>query len=127
MVINNTIITELEHTYRRHFPYDLKKYLLATYSEEPFPYEYTEQDLYTQICNDIEDYEAVKLDVTVKSPSERWQEDREYLQKLYIERSYEVQDLEEYIVELERILSDHDLESSKMAQRRIENTSESPF
>ncbi|SFH42638.1 hypothetical protein SAMN05660649_05159 [Desulfotomaculum arcticum] len=46
MTINKTIIRELEHTYRRSFPNDLKRYLLVKYAEEPFPYEFTEQDLY---------------------------------------------------------------------------------
>ncbi len=77
--------------------------------------------------NNIDDYEAGKLDVTVKSPSERWQREHEYLQNLYIERSYEVYDLKEYITELERMLSEHGLESSNMAKRRIENASRSSF
>lgn len=80
MTINNTIISELEHTYRKSFPDDLKRYLLVEYGAEPFPYEFSEQDLYTNIQRDICDYEAGKLDISVKSASERWQEEREYLQ-----------------------------------------------
>ena len=78
MTINKTIIKELEQT-QRSFSSDLKQYLLEKYAEEPFPYELTEQDLYANIRQDIRDYEAGELDVTVKSPSERWQEAREYL------------------------------------------------
>jgi len=94
MIINKTIIRELEHTYRRSFPDDLKRYLLVKYAKEPFPYEFSEQDLYANIRHDIRDYEAGKLDVTVKRPSERWQEEREYLQSLYIEKLCEARDLE---------------------------------
>ena len=63
----------------------------------------------------------------MKSLSERWQEEREYLQNLYIEKFRETRDLEEYIAELEHILSDRGLESSRMATRRIEYTSRSLF
>lgn len=120
MIINKKIIKELENTYRTSFPDDLKLYLLVKYAEEPFPYEYSEQDLYTNIQHDIRDYEAGELDVTVKSPSERWREEREYLQNLYIEKSCELHELEEYVAKLERILSKHGLESSGMAEQRIE-------
>ena len=120
MTINQAIIRELEHTYRRSFPNDLKRYLLVKYAQEPFPYEFSEQDLYTNIEHDIHAYEVGDLDVTLKSSSERWQEEREYLQSLYIEKCHEVRDIEAYVQELELILSEHGLESSKMAERRIE-------
>lgn len=127
MIISKTVIRELEHTYRRPFPDDLKRYLLVKYAEEPFPYEYSEQDLYTNICDDIRLYETGELDVTVKSPSARWQEERDYLQNLYIEKFRQARDFEEYVAELEHILLKHGLESSRMADRRIEDAAGSPF
>lgn len=119
MAINETIIKELECTYRRSPHGELKQYLLVKYAEEPFPYEYSEQDLYTNISNDIRDYEAGKLDATLKSPSECWQVEREYLQNLYIEKCLEARDLEEYVNKLERILSENGLKSSGIADRQI--------
>jgi intein/homing endonuclease len=104
MIISKRIITELEYQYRKTFSDELKKYLLLKYSEEPFPYVFSEQDLYTNIRIDIRSYEAGKLDVTIKSPSERWKEEREYYQALYIDKCHEVSKLEEYIEELERML-----------------------
>ena len=77
-----------QYSYRKHFPTDLKQYLLVKYGQAPFPYEFREQDLYTNIDRDIQAYGAGKLDVTVKSPSEHWQEEREYLQSLYVEKAY---------------------------------------
>lgn len=103
MTITKAIIRELEYTYRRYLSGDLKRYLLVKYSEEPFPYEYSEQDLYTSIRDDIRNYEAGKLDTTVKRPSERWNDERNYLQSIYIEKYCEVRDLEDYIAELETI------------------------
>ncbi len=127
MTINKTIIKELEDTYRKHLSDELKRYLLVKYSEEPFPYEFSEQDLYTNIERDIQAYEAGRLDVTVKSPSERWQEEREYLQNLYIKKACEARELADYILELERMLSEHGLDSSKMTERRIESVNPTAF
>lgn len=121
MTLNKTMIRDLETVFRKSIPDDLKKYLLANYEQEPFPYEFSEQDLYTNIERDIRDYEADELDVTVKSSSERWSEERKYLQNLYIEKARVVHDLEAYVAELEHILSEHNLESSRMSeQRRIQ-------
>ena len=116
--INITMIRKLETIYKKSIPDDLKKYLLVKYEQEPFPYEFSEQDLYTNIERDIRDYETGELDVTVKSPSERWSEEREYLQNLYVEKSREARDLEDYVAELEHILSEQSLESSGMSERR---------
>lgn len=121
MTLNKTIMRELENIYKKSIPDDLKKYLLVKYEQEPFPYEFSEQDLYTNIERDIRDYAAGDLDVTVKSPSERWLEERESLQNLYIEESRVAHDLEAYVAELEHILSEHSLESSRMSEwRRIQ-------
>lgn len=67
MTINDKIIKELENAYRKAIPADLRIYLLAEYAEEPFPYEYSEQDLYTNIRKDIKRYEAGELNACVKS------------------------------------------------------------
>jgi len=118
MTINKTIIRELENIYKKSIPDDLKKYLLVKYEQEPFPYEFSEQDLYANIERDIRDYEADELDVIVKGSSERWLEEREYLQNLYIEKSRVVHDLEDYVAELEHILLEHNLESARMSEWR---------
>ncbi|WHH57738.1 hypothetical protein [Petroclostridium sp. X23] len=120
MTIDKMFIMELEHTYRKSFPEELRQYLLMKYEEEAFPYEFTEQDLYANIKQDISEYEIGKLDVTIKSPSERWQDEREYLRKLYIDKYFETRELEDYIAELEHMLSEHGLKSSGMTKQRIE-------
>lgn len=120
MTIDEEIIIEFEQKYRRTFSSALKRYLLVKYGDEPFPYEYSEQDLYEHIRHDIRDYDNGKLNLTVKSPTERWSEERDYLHTLYIQKDYEAYDLEKYIAELEQILMDHGLKSAKMAERLIE-------
>lgn len=121
MVITPKIIKELEHTNRKPFPKEFKRYLLVKYAEEPFPNEFSVQDLLANIQNDIRDYEAGNLVITVKSPFDRWEEEREYLRNLCIEKSRKIRDLEDYILELEHMLSENNLESSRMAKRRVEN------
>lgn len=119
MVINASIIKELEINCRRLLSDELKRYLLAKYKHEPFPYEYSKQDLYTNITNDIRDYEAGNLDVTVKTLSERWMEEREYLQSLYVEKCHEVHNLREYINRLEFIISENGLKYFGIGDKEI--------
>lgn len=120
MTINKRAIQELEHNYRMVFPGELKKYLLVTYGEEPWPNEYSEQDLYTNIRNDIDAFQSGRLDTTIKSQSEAWQEERDYLRKLYIEKCCESREQQEYINELEGLLSKYGIESDQMMARRLE-------
>ena len=121
MTISKALIRELEYTHRKYLPDDLKRYLLVKYSQEPFPHEYSEQDLYMCIHEDIRDYESGKLDASIKKSSERWKDERDYLQSIYVEKCWEVRGLEEYVAELEAILSEYGLESSRMAERRAED------
>lgn len=62
MVISKKMIRKLETAYRKPFPADLRNYLLAQYEEEPFPHEYSEQDLYENIRRDIQRYETGGLE-----------------------------------------------------------------
>jgi len=121
MTINKAIIEEFEHMHCKPFSSNLKRYLFLKYEKDPFPHEFSEQDLYTNIRQDICNYEVGELDVTVKSLNECWQQEREQLQDLYIEKCSELIDLEEYIAELEEILSEHGIKSSRMAGQKFEN------
>jgi len=127
MTINETIIKDLEHKYRKLLPDELKKYLLVQYAEEPFPDEYTEQDLFSNIERDLHAYEAGELDITLKSTSQRWQQEREYLQSLYLEMCYEARELADYVAALEQIIAQYGLESPKMAKRWLELSSSKAF
>lgn len=120
MIINETIVKELEHIRRKPLPDELKDYLLVQYAQEPFPYEFTEQDLFANIERDIRAYEAGELDITFKSQSDRWQDEREYLQNLYIEKCCEARGLTDYVAELEQLLAQNGLETPQMAQKRLE-------
>jgi hypothetical protein len=120
MTINKRIIKDLEHSLRRFLPKELKTYLLMKYEREPFPYEYSEQDLYTNIEKDIYAFDAGELDITNKSLSKRWEEEYQYLQELYIDKCYELHKIEDYVQELELLITEHGLKSSKMNTELID-------
>lgn len=65
MILTKTVLKGLQKAYRKEFPRELIHYLRITYGEEPFPYEYSEQDLYANSQRDIDDYYAGKLLITV--------------------------------------------------------------
>lgn len=120
MTINKIIIKDLERRFRRFLPKELKTYLLIKYAREPFPYEFSEQDLYTNIENDIYSYDAGELDITIKSLGEQWKEECQHLQKLYIDKCCELRRTEKYVQELEHLLIEHSLESSKMDRQQTD-------
>jgi len=64
MTFSRTMLEGLQKAYRKEFPRQLIHYLKITYGEEPFPYQYSEQDLYTHIQRDIDAYYAGKLEIT---------------------------------------------------------------
>ena len=43
MTINKAMIKDLEDTYRKRLPDELKRYLLVEYADEPFPYEFSDR------------------------------------------------------------------------------------
>ena len=87
-------------------------------AKNPFPHTYDEIGLYKCIFRAIEAYEAGTLDVKLRSPEERWKDEKEYLQDLYIEKLNEVRDLEDYIIELEKIIFNHGLETQEMIEKQ---------
>jgi len=62
------------------------------------------------------------LDIIIKTPPKRWCEEREYLNNLYIEKASEAGNFEEYVAELEHILSGHELEFYRMSERHTTQT-----
>lgn len=60
------IIREQEaYVYRQKFPWELKAYLYDTYGDNPWPYEFSKEDIYSGIKADTRAYFMGKLDVTL--------------------------------------------------------------
>lgn len=119
MEAHEIIVRHLESNHGQPFPRELSKYLWIKYSAEPFPYEYTEQDLYENIRRDIRDYLAGTLDLAEKHPLTLCNERLKLLQDMCIGMLYDQRQLELYIEELELALAEHGLESTKMAMKRL--------
>ena len=61
MVVDEMVINNIRDTQRICISKELEAFLLEQYGEEPFPYEFSEQDLLTNIERDICAYEAGEL------------------------------------------------------------------
>lgn len=81
-----------------------EEYLLAIYEEEPFPYEWSEQDLYEQIRKLILKHEQGELDITVSSIEERWKIRYESLKDSYLDLLHEFNHLRDIIENTRKIL-----------------------
>ena len=97
MILTTRFLNEMFRQWGDHIDKPLETYLLATYEEEPFPYEWSEQDLYEQVRKLIFQYEQGNLDTCVPSPKERQKMRYEVLKESYIELLREVTELHETI------------------------------
>jgi len=94
MTADKNFIEKLHKKHHLEIDEKLEAYLLlAEYEEEPFPYEWSEQDLYEQIRKLTRDYREGKLDITLKSPIERLRERYEALQEEYMYLAFDAQAL----------------------------------
>lgn len=71
MTLTIRLLNEMFRMWGDHIDKPLEQYLLAMYEEEPFPYEWSEQDLYEQIRKLILQYNQGKLNIFIPSSEER--------------------------------------------------------
>jgi len=115
MTINQKVIRTLEtYIFKHPFSAELKRFLKDQYSDEPWPYEYSEQDLYAHIKKDVDAYFSGNIDITIKSPLEKKDLEIEYLRGLYGDAMCEVRDLQKTIEELHELLWAHGFEPNQM-------------
>ena len=89
MILTVRFLNEMFRIWGDKIDNPLEEYLLATYEEEPFPYEWSEQDLYEQIRKLILQYEQGELDITVPYVEERQKIRYESLKDSYIQLLHE--------------------------------------
>lgn len=116
MTADKEYIEYLRKRYKMTIPEDLEAYLLEEYSEEPFPYEYTEQDLYEQIRKLVKKYHEGLLDVTLKGPELRLKQQYDALKDEYIDAMFKMRGLEDEVAKLKTMLMERgvDLLSSEL-------------
>ena len=91
----------------------LEEYLLATYEEEPFPYEWSGEDLFEQIRKRISQYEQGILDISIPSKEERLRDRYESLQDSYVELRHETELLRGLISKAINLLDENTSKKSK--------------
>ena len=126
MILDKHTLHQLEQSQMKVFDEAFKAYLLTAYGQEPFPYVYSEQDLFEQICKDLAAYEKGELDL-IMDPAKHWQQEQAELQRLCSQQEAELQDQTIYVNELEQILSSNNLESSRMTKKKLDDTQEGVF
>ena len=104
MTLTIKFLNEMFRIWGDHIDKPLEEYLLATYEEEPFPYEWSEQDLYEQIRKLILQYEQGKLDITIPSAEERRKIRYESLKDSYLQLLDETNRLREIIENTRKML-----------------------
>ena len=104
MIVDKVFINSLRQGYHMNIPEELADFLLEEYGEEPFPYEYTEQDLYEQIREMEMNYHKGLLNVALKGPELRLKQRYETLKDEYIDAMYKVRSLEDEVENLKKML-----------------------
>jgi hypothetical protein len=105
MIVTKTYLKKLQQCYQFEMDAPLARYLLAEYEIEPFPHEYSEQDLHEQIRRLVDQYQQGTLDVQLKSPNQRLQERYKTLQECHLILLSENVALNEEISHLKKILA----------------------
>lgn len=104
MTVDMAFVEHLRKRYDMNIPENLEAFLLEEYGDEPFPYEYSEQDLYEQIRKLVMDYHKGMVDVTLKGTELRFRQRYESLKGEYLEAMYKIRALESEVKELKGVL-----------------------
>lgn len=105
MTLTIKFLNEMFRIWGDHIDKPLEEYLMATYEEELFPYEWSEQDLYEQIRRLIFQYEEGALDISVPSIQERQRMRYDALKESYLELLGDVTELKDTISGAVKLLS----------------------
>lgn len=104
MVVDKGFVEYLRETYQMNIPKELEAFLLEEYCEKPFPYEYSEQDLYEQIRKLEMKYHGGLLNVALKGPEYQLNQRYEALKDEYIATMGKMRNLEDEVEKLKGIL-----------------------
>lgn len=110
MIADKKYIDNLRNISGMRIDHTLEAYILDEYGDEPFPNIRSEQDLYEQIRKHVKKYMEGNLSVKIKTPEERWKEQREYLFDLYLRSEKRLHDLSEHLYQLEKIMKAHEID-----------------
>lgn len=104
MIVDKAFIKYLSKGYHMNIPKELEDFLLEEYGEEPFPNEYSEQDLYEQIRKMEMNYHKGLLNITLRGPELLLKQRYETLKDEYIDAMHKVRSLEDEVENLKKLL-----------------------
>lgn len=104
MTLTNKFLNEMFRQWGDRIDKPLGTYLLATYEEDPFPNQWSEQDLYEQIRKLMLQYEQGELDISIPSIEERQRLRYESLKDSYLELLIETNSLRETIQKIRNVV-----------------------
>lgn len=104
MTLTNKFLNEMFRQWGDSIDEPFGTYLLAMYEEDPFPNEWSEQDLYEQIRKLIFQYEEGKLDISIPSTEERQRIRYELLKDSHLELLRETISLRETIQKIRSVV-----------------------
>ena len=104
MILTRKFLNEMFRIWGDRIDKPLEEYLLATYEEDPFPHEWSEQDLYEQVRKLIFQYQEGKLDIAIPTAEERQKIRYEALKDSYIDLLRETIYLREIIQKTKSII-----------------------
>jgi hypothetical protein len=116
MIVDKIFINNVRENQRICIPEELEAFFLDQYGEEPFPYEYTEQDLYEQIRKLIYQYQEGRLDISVKSPLEKIRMNYSYLQQEYADAMAKIKLMESENIYLKDLLQKNNIKVSTLGE-----------
>lgn len=105
----------------QHLPKDIKRYLLDTYGDDPWPYEQSEQGLVENMHRDISSYFEGKLDVHIKTPLEKAESEKKYFIEMWSETMTDLSDMRNYVEKLHDILRKNNLDGPRFIGRGIDH------
>ena len=120
MVVDKAFVEYLRETYQMNIPKELEAFLLEEYCEEPFPYEYSEQDLYEQIRKLGKKYHDGLLNVVLKGSEYQLKQRYEALKDEYIVLTREKQNLEDEVEKLKGMLLKQGLTLTNLVKKTEE-------
>ena len=109
MTADKAFIEHLRRLCQMNIPEELEAFLLEEFGEEPFPYEYSEQDLHEQMRKLIMKYHNGQLDISLRGHENLLKQRHEELKDEYLDALSRIGSLENEIDRLKSLLTKHNV------------------
>jgi|LGVF01.2.fsa_nt_gb hypothetical protein len=109
MVADKNIIKRVANYHKVMLEKDFEQFIYQEYGQDPFPYEYSEEDLYMQISKLVGDYKKGGFEFKLLTPMEKLIQENCIIKDICIENIREVNHLNEQLDELKEVIINNGL------------------